>query len=108
MRYCHAKEVRKFRRRFPEAFGDEDITAEVDVFEALFARDAEAMRAGVTLMPGVGFDVVPSDCLAAHRKTSGPILGRRSCSRPCRSPDKCATRCRFRCTSVSLGAVRGR
>ncbi len=22
-RYCHAKEVRKFRRRFPEAFGDE-------------------------------------------------------------------------------------
>jgi hypothetical protein len=23
MRYCHAKEVRKFRSRFPEAFGDE-------------------------------------------------------------------------------------
>jgi uncharacterized DUF497 family protein len=23
MRHCHAKEVRKFRRRFPEAFGDE-------------------------------------------------------------------------------------
>ncbi len=23
MRYCHAKEVRKFRRRFPEAFRDE-------------------------------------------------------------------------------------
>jgi uncharacterized DUF497 family protein len=23
MRYCHAKEVRRFRRRFPEAFGDE-------------------------------------------------------------------------------------
>ena len=23
MRYCHAKEVRKFRRRFPEAFGNE-------------------------------------------------------------------------------------
>ena len=23
MRYCHAKEVRKFRRRFAEAFGDE-------------------------------------------------------------------------------------
>ena len=22
MRYCHAKEVRRFRRRFPEAFGD--------------------------------------------------------------------------------------
>jgi uncharacterized DUF497 family protein len=23
MRYCHAKEVRRFRRRFPQAFGDE-------------------------------------------------------------------------------------
>ena len=23
MRYCHAKEVRKFRRRFPAAFGNE-------------------------------------------------------------------------------------
>ena len=23
MRHCHAKEVRRFRRRFPEAFGDE-------------------------------------------------------------------------------------
>ena len=31
-----------------------DITGEIDVFEALFARDAEAKRAGVTLMPGVG------------------------------------------------------
>jgi short subunit dehydrogenase-like uncharacterized protein len=45
-----------------------DITGEIDVFEGLFARDAEAQRAGVTLMPGVGFDVVPSDCLAAHLK----------------------------------------
>jgi short subunit dehydrogenase-like uncharacterized protein len=36
------------------------------VFEALAARDAEARAAGVMLLPGVGFDVVPSDCLAAH------------------------------------------
>lgn len=43
-----------------------DVTGEVAVFEALFARDAEAKRAGITLLPGVGFDVVPSDCLAAH------------------------------------------
>ncbi len=49
-----------------------DITAEIDVFEGLLARDAEAMRAGVTLMPGVGFDVVPSDCLAAHLKRKLP------------------------------------
>jgi short subunit dehydrogenase-like uncharacterized protein len=43
-----------------------DITGEVDVFEALAARDAEARAAGVMLLPGVGYDVVPSDCLAAH------------------------------------------
>ncbi len=43
-----------------------DITGEVEVFAALFARDAEAQAAGVMLLPGVGFDVVPSDCLAAH------------------------------------------
>ena len=42
-----------------------DITGELDVFEAIFARDAEAKLAGVTLLPGVGFDVVPTDCLAA-------------------------------------------
>ena len=43
-----------------------DITGEIPVFEALAARDAEAKAAGVTLLPGVGFDVVPSDCLAAY------------------------------------------
>ena len=41
-----------------------DITGEVEVFEAVFARDAEAKKAGVTVLPGTGFDVVPSDCLA--------------------------------------------
>jgi short subunit dehydrogenase-like uncharacterized protein len=43
-----------------------DITGEISVFEALAARDAEAREAGIMLLPGVGFDVVPSDCLAAH------------------------------------------
>ncbi|MFC7341978.1 saccharopine dehydrogenase family protein [Saccharopolyspora griseoalba] len=42
-----------------------DITGEIDVFEAAFARDAEAREAGVVLVPGSGFDVVPTDCLAA-------------------------------------------
>jgi short subunit dehydrogenase-like uncharacterized protein len=42
-----------------------DITGEIAVFEAIFARDAEAKRRGVMLVPGVGFDVVPTDCLAA-------------------------------------------
>jgi short subunit dehydrogenase-like uncharacterized protein len=49
-----------------------DITGEVAVFEALAARDAEAKAAGVMLMPGAGFDVVPSDCLAAHLKRRLP------------------------------------
>lgn len=43
-----------------------DVTGELAVFEAIAARDAEARAQGVTLLPGVGFDVVPSDCLAAH------------------------------------------
>lgn len=49
-----------------------DITGEIDVFEALAARDGEARAAGVMLLPGVGFDVVPSDCLAAHMKRRLP------------------------------------
>ena len=43
-----------------------DITGELPVFERLRRRGAEAEAAGVTLLPGVGFDVVPTDCLAAH------------------------------------------
>ena len=43
-----------------------DITGEINVFEGLAAKDARAKAAGILLMPGVGFDVVPSDCLAAH------------------------------------------
>ncbi len=46
-----------------------DITGEIDVFESIFARSAEIREAGIVALPGVGFDVVPSDCLAAllHR-----------------------------------------
>lgn len=43
-----------------------DITGEIAVFEHLFACDAKARGAGIMLLPGAGFDVVPSDCLAAH------------------------------------------
>lgn len=42
-----------------------DITGEIGVFEAVLARHDEAVAKNVTLLPGVGFDVVPSDCLAA-------------------------------------------
>jgi len=42
-----------------------DITGELPVFASIFRRHAEAERRGVALIPGVGFDVVPSDCLAS-------------------------------------------
>lgn len=53
-----------------------DITGEIAVFESLAARDREALGAGVMLLPGVGFDVVPSDCLAAHLKRRLPTATR--------------------------------
>jgi len=43
-----------------------DITGELTVFEAIHEQDDRAADAGVMLLPGVGFDVVPTDCLAAH------------------------------------------
>lgn len=49
-----------------------DITGEISVFELMASLDAKAKAAGITLLPGVGFDVVPSDCLAAHLKRRLP------------------------------------
>jgi short subunit dehydrogenase-like uncharacterized protein len=43
-----------------------DITGEIEVFEAVWSRAAEIKRAGITAVPGAGFDVVPTDCLAAY------------------------------------------
>lgn len=43
-----------------------DITGEPVVFEAAAGADDAARHAGVMLLPGAGFDVVPTDCLAAH------------------------------------------
>jgi short subunit dehydrogenase-like uncharacterized protein len=55
-----------------------DVTGEAVVFEALAARDAEARQAGVMLLPGSGFDVVPSDCQALHLKNRLPTATRLS------------------------------
>jgi short subunit dehydrogenase-like uncharacterized protein len=49
-----------------------DITGEVAVFEFAHELDAAARRADVLLCPGVGFDVVPTDCLAAALKEALP------------------------------------
>lgn len=45
-----------------------DITGEFTVFEKMFKLSEEAKKAGVLLMPGVGFDVVPTDCMALYLK----------------------------------------
>lgn len=43
-----------------------DITGEISVFQQTFALDAQAKARGVVLMSGVGFDIVPTDCLARY------------------------------------------
>lgn len=43
-----------------------DISGEVKALELAAEHHAAAYRAGTMLLPGVGFDVVPSDCLCAH------------------------------------------
>lgn len=49
-----------------------DITGEHQVFETLALHNEPAKRAGITIIPGTGFDVVPSDCLAVHLKNRLP------------------------------------
>ncbi|MFA0962912.1 trans-acting enoyl reductase family protein [Roseivirga sp. BDSF3-8] len=49
-----------------------DITGELEVFEYLATLDSQAKEKGIALVPGTGFDVVPTDCLAAHLKEQLP------------------------------------
>jgi short subunit dehydrogenase-like uncharacterized protein len=49
-----------------------DITGELAVLDAVLARDDEARKAGCVLLPAVGFDVVPTDCLAAKLHAEMP------------------------------------
>jgi len=49
-----------------------DLAGEVPEFQTLAMLDAQAQTAGVMLLPGVGFGVVPSDCLALHLKSRLP------------------------------------
>ena len=49
-----------------------DITGEMRVFEFIHLRDEAAKHAGIMLLPGCGFDVVPTDCLAALLKQELP------------------------------------
>lgn len=51
-----------------------DITAEIKVYELAERFGTEAAESGVMLLPGVGWDVVPTDCLAVHvaRRVQAP------------------------------------
>lgn len=53
-----------------------DITGEIGVFERLAALDAHAKQRNIALLPGVGFDVVATDCLALHLKRKVPTANR--------------------------------
>ena len=53
-----------------------DITGEIPVYEELAARDAESKARGVMVLPGVGFDVAATDCLALHLKHRLPTATR--------------------------------
>ncbi len=49
-----------------------DITGEMPVFMAQQGFDQQAKERGVMILPAVGFDVVPTDCLALYLKEKLP------------------------------------
>ncbi len=49
-----------------------DITGEIAVFQELQKLNQLAVNAGTMLLPGAGFDVVPTDCLANKLKSELP------------------------------------
>ena len=49
-----------------------DITGEILVYELAKKYDEAAKQAGIIIMPGVGFDVVPTDCMALFLKNKMP------------------------------------
>lgn len=49
-----------------------DVTGEIEVFEKAQAQHAAAQAAGIVLCCGVGFDVTPTDCVAATLKQAMP------------------------------------
>lgn len=49
-----------------------DVTGEIEVFLAAADMSATAKASGTILMPGVGFDIVATDCVAAALKADLP------------------------------------
>jgi short subunit dehydrogenase-like uncharacterized protein len=49
-----------------------DINGEIPVLEAQYPLHETARERGITMLPGAGFDVVPTDCLAASLHNDMP------------------------------------
>lgn len=49
-----------------------DINGDITVFEMLKRYDETAKKAGIMVLPGAGFDVVPTDCVALQLKKMMP------------------------------------
>lgn len=75
-----------------------DITGEISVFELAHSLRKEAEEAGIIVCPGVGFDVIPTDCIAARLNAQMPnathmALGFDSSSRMSRGTALTGIRC---------------
>ncbi len=49
-----------------------DISGEISVFEYAYSQNIQAKASNIVLCPGVGFDIIPTDCLAAKLKQALP------------------------------------
>ncbi len=49
-----------------------DITGEIEVFELVKSYNKKAVEQNIILMSGVGFDVVPTDCMSKYLHTQMP------------------------------------
>jgi short subunit dehydrogenase-like uncharacterized protein len=49
-----------------------DISGEISLFEHAQQQSARAAKANIVICPGVGFDVIPTDCVAAALKAALP------------------------------------
>ena len=49
-----------------------DITGEISVYDYAYSKHNEAVSSNIVLCPGVGSDVIPTDCLAVFLKDKCP------------------------------------
>jgi short subunit dehydrogenase-like uncharacterized protein len=49
-----------------------DVTGEIKIFEAAWKRNEKAKEVGITILPGVGFDVITTDCISKKLKEEMP------------------------------------